>query len=97
MERRSQLTAELRVQSVTQCSLTDQERQSRWTPACPRSCVVEAMSWKAPLRSWALLQTAFPRARNGAQVARDRGSIEIAALFAGRYAKARPTAYGVAV
>jgi hypothetical protein len=24
------------------------------------------MSWKAPLLWWALLQTAFPRARNGA-------------------------------
>src|SRR5271166_2741380 len=29
------------------------------SPACPRSCVVEAMSWRAHLRWWALLQTLF--------------------------------------
>src|SRR5208282_612265 len=29
------------------------------SPACPRTCVVEAMSWRAHLRWWALLQTLF--------------------------------------
>jgi hypothetical protein len=46
-----------------------------FSPAYLLSCVVEVMSWKAPLRERALLQTTFPYADNAADIGYEYSSI----------------------
>jgi hypothetical protein len=46
-----------------------------FSPAYLLSCVVEVMSWKAPLRERAFLQTTFPCDDNAADIGYEYSSI----------------------